>query len=90
MARSLPWTVVCRTVVDGIAAVVHQMRTRGGARRVDQMVRARDYDAVENRWRVEPVWPAPEDAANAARPAAGPSRWKKRRRKRRGSRGYPS
>ena len=47
----LPWAVVCRGVVDGIAAVIHQTRTPEGARRVDQMVRVRDYDAGENRSR---------------------------------------
>ena len=63
----LPWTVVCRGVVDGIEAVIHQTRTPEGVRRVDQMVRVRDYDARENRWVVEPIWPAPD-----AGPAAGP------------------
>ena len=38
----LPWTVVCRGVVDGIEAVIHQTRTPVGVRRVDQMVRVRD------------------------------------------------
>ena len=61
----LPWTVVCRGVVDGIGAVIHQTRTPEGVRRVDQMVRVRDYDAQDNRWVVEPIWPAP-----AARPEA--------------------
>ena len=56
---ALPWTVVCRGVVDGIEAVIHQTRTPEGMRRVDQMVRVRDYDATENRWVVEPVWPPP-------------------------------
>ena len=56
---ALPWTVVCRGVVDGIEAVIHQTRTPEGMRRVEQMVRVRDYDAAENRWVVEPVWPPP-------------------------------
>ena len=56
---ALPWTVVCRGVVDGIEAVIHQTRTPDGDRRVDQMVRVRDYDARENRWVVEPIWPSP-------------------------------
>ena len=47
---ALPWTVVCRGVVDGIEAVIHQTRTPEGVRRVDQMVRVRDFDAAENRW----------------------------------------
>ena len=56
---ALPWTVVCRGVSDGIAAVIHQTRTPEGTRRVAQMVRVIDYDAQENRWRVESIWPAP-------------------------------
>ena len=59
----LPWAVVCRGVVDGIEAVIHQTRTPEGDRRVDQVVRVRDYDAQENRWIVEPIWPAPAGAA---------------------------
>ncbi len=84
----LPWTVVCRGVVDGIEAVIHQTRTPQGVRRVEQMVRVADYDATKNRWVVEPVWPP-----TAARPQSagtGPSAPKrtdrsasKRRRRRR-------
>ena len=58
---ALPWTVVCRGVVDGIEAVIHQTRTSEGVRRVEQMVRVRDYDATANRWVVEPVWPPPSE-----------------------------
>ena len=90
----LPWTVVCRGVVDGIEAAIHQTRTADGVRRVDQMVRVRDYDAAENRWVVEPVWP-PADTqppvATAAAPAAKrPARsvkWRSGRRRRRQSNG---
>ena len=87
----LPWAVVCRGVVDGIEAVIHQTRTAEGVRRVDQMVRVRDYDAAENRWVVEPIWPAPDpqpEAATAAAPAAKrPARLaSKRRRARRRTR----
>ena len=56
---ALPWAVVCRGVVDGIEAVIHQTRTPEGDRRVAQMVRVVDYDAQENRWMVESVWPPP-------------------------------
>ena len=56
-ADALPWTVVCRSVVDAVAAVIHQTRTPEGVRRVDHMVRVRDYDASENRWVVERLWP---------------------------------
>ena len=57
---ALPWSVVCRSVVDGIEAVVQQTRTAAGVRRVNHMVRVRDYDAAHNRWIVEDVWPAAE------------------------------
>ena len=56
---ALPWTVVCRGVIDGIAAVIHRTRTPEGTRRVAEMVRVCDYNAHENRWRIEPIWPAP-------------------------------
>ena len=39
---ALPWTVVCRGLVDGIEAVIHQTRTTEGVRHVEQMVRVRD------------------------------------------------
>ena len=87
----LPWAVVCRGVVDGIEAVIHQTRTPEGVRRVDQMVRVRDYDAAENRWVVEPVWPAPDpqrpaataSAPAARRPARATSKRKRGRRRKR-------
>ncbi|MCY4660298.1 MAG: ATPase, T2SS/T4P/T4SS family, partial [Acidobacteria bacterium] len=63
---ALPWAVVCRGVVDGIEAVIHQTRTAEGVRRVDQMVRVRDYDAHANRWVVERIWPAPAAAPEGA------------------------
>ena len=82
----LPWTVVCRGVVDGIEAVIHQARTAEGVRRVDQMVRVRDYDAAENRWVVEPIWPdsaaAPETVEGAGRQGAKPSRSPREKRRR--------
>ena len=43
-------------MVDGIESVNQQTRTLEGIRRVDQMVRSRDYDAQENRWVGEPIW----------------------------------
>ena len=80
---ALPWVVVCRGIVDGIEAVIHQTRTPGGARRVDQMVRVRDYDAAENRWIVDPIWPPPAPDTPARSPALAPARSASRRRKRR-------
>ena len=80
----LPWAVVCRGVVDGIEAVIHQTRTPDGTRRVDQMVRVRDYDAAEDRWTVDPVWPPPATEAPEAStaPAGSAPRRRKRRRRR--------
>ena len=43
--------------VDGIELVAYQTRTPEGMRRVEQMVRVRDYDAREDRWVVDAVWP---------------------------------
>ncbi len=84
----LPWAVICRNIVDGIEAVVHQTRTPAGERKVAQMVRVRDYDAQSNRWVVEPIWPAAEQptretpaaSTTATKPAAKP-RTRARRRK---------
>ena len=59
-SEALPWAVVCRGVVDGIEAVIHQARTAAGVRRVNHMVCVRDYDAAHNRWIVEDVWPSAE------------------------------
>ncbi len=79
---ALPWAVVCRGIVDGIEAVVHQTRTLEGTRRVDQMVRVRDYDAAENRWIVDPIWPPTAPETPAQSPATAPARSASRRRRR--------
>ena len=63
---ALPFSVVCRGVVDGIEAVIQQTRTPEGVRHVSQMVRVRDYDATGNRWIVEDVWPIARSAIRAA------------------------
>ena len=52
----LPWEVTCRGVVDGIAMVIHMTR-REGKRYVEEALLVQGYDAGENRWFVEPVWP---------------------------------
>ncbi|MYG25938.1 MAG: CpaF family protein [Boseongicola sp. SB0677_bin_26] len=89
---ALPWSVVCRGVVDGIEAVIHQTRTPTGERKVAQMVRVRDHDAQTNRWVVEPIWPAkpagaaPASTSGAAATSTRPTRSsppKRRRRKQR-------
>ena len=64
---ALPWSVVCRGVVDGIEAVIQQTRTAAGGRRVNHMVRVRDYDAAHNHWIVEDVWPSAELAETEGR-----------------------
>ncbi len=80
---ALPWTVVCRGVVDGIEAVIHQTRAPEGVRRVDQMVRVRDYGPAENRWVVEPIWPPPSegarDGASTPKQRTGPVPRRRRR-----------
>ena len=50
-------------------AVIQQSRSPEGVRRVTHMVRVRDYDAAENRWMVEDVWPAPAKRASRAKKA---------------------
>ena len=83
---ALPWSVICRGVVDGISAVIHQSRALDGERRVEQMVRVQDYDVREDRWIVEPVWPvpatSPETSATPATSARSSSKKRSRRRKR--------
>ncbi len=81
---ALPWAVICRNIVDGIEAVVHQTRTPAGERKVAQMVRVKDYDAQANRWVVEPIWPAAEQPTRE-KPAAKPRTRARRRKTRRRS-----
>ena len=64
----LPWEVTCRGVVDGIALVIHMTR-REGRRFVEEAAFVRSYEAAENRWVIQPVWP-PE----AQEPPEEPSR----------------
>ena len=63
---ALPFSVVCRGVVDGIEAVIQQSRSPEGVRSVTQMVRVRDYDAAANRWIVDDVWPVPATTRTVA------------------------
>ena len=56
----LPWEVTCRGVVDGIALVIHMTR-REGRRFVEEALFVKGYEAAENRWVIQPVWPRPED-----------------------------
>ena len=52
----LPWEVTCRGVVDGIALVIHMTR-REGRRFVEEAAFGQGYEAAENRWVIQPVWP---------------------------------
>ena len=52
----LPWGVTCRGVVDGIALVIHMTR-REGRRFVEEAAFVQGYEAGENRWVIQPVWP---------------------------------
>ena len=49
----------CRGVVDGIAMVIHMTR-REGRRFVEEAAFVKGYEAKENRWVIQPVWPRPE------------------------------
>ena len=72
---ALPFSVVCRGVVDGIEAVDSTKRDRRRAwRKVSQMVRVRDYDAAANRWIVEDVWPVATGAKRKRVKATGAKR----------------
>ena len=55
---SLPWEVTCRGVVDGIAMVIHMTRHEG-RRFAEEAVFVKSYEAKENRWLIQPVWPPP-------------------------------
>ena len=48
----LPWEVICRGVVDGIAMVIHMTR-REGRRFVEEAAYVKGYDAKENSWEIE-------------------------------------
>jgi len=67
---ALPWSVVCRGVVDGIEAVIHQARTPEGERKVAGMVRVKDYDAQTNRWVVDEIWPETPAPSTPSRPTS--------------------
>ena len=64
----LPWEVTCRGVVDGIAMVIHMTRHEG-RRFVEEALVVKGYEAAENRWVIQPVWPASE----ALEPPGNPS-----------------
>ena len=53
---ALPWEVTCRSVVDGIAMVIHMTR-REGKRFVEEALLVESYKETENRWCVKPIRP---------------------------------
>ncbi len=52
---ALPWEVICRGVVDGIALVLHVTR-RDGRRFVEEALEVRGYNAATGRWNTAPIW----------------------------------
>ncbi len=56
----LPWEVTCRGVVDGIQMVVHMTR-RDGRRFIEEALLVRGYNAEENLWLTNPIWPVETD-----------------------------
>ena len=52
-AGGLPWEVVCRSVVDGIALVVHTSRI-AGRRAVEEVRLLDDWEAADNSWHTTP------------------------------------
>ena len=51
---ALPWEIICRSVVDGIAMVVHMAR-KEGKRFVENAILVKSYDVRTQRWQYEPV-----------------------------------
>ena len=51
----IPWDVTCRSVVDGIAMVIHMTR-RDGRRFVEEALRVQGYEAIENQWHTTSIW----------------------------------
>ena len=62
----LPWEVTCRGVVDGIAMVIHMTRHEG-RRFAEEAVFVKGYEAAENRWLIQPVWPPPGEPSPPGR-----------------------
>ena len=58
-AGDLPWEVVCRSVVDGIALVLHMTRVEG-RRLVEEGLVLRGWQAEDNAWLTQAVARRPE------------------------------
>ena len=63
-AGDLPWEAVCRSVVDGIALVLHMTRIEG-RRLVEKALFVKGYETTENQWVVQPVWSVTEEPSPA-------------------------
>jgi len=51
----IPWDVTCRSVVDGIAMVIHMTR-REGRRFVEEALFVNGYEPGGNRWLTTAIW----------------------------------
>ena len=51
----LPWSVTCRSIVDGVRMVV-QMTRRRGLRFAEEALLVEGYDAATDCWEVETIW----------------------------------
>ena len=65
-AGRLPWSVTCRSIVDGVRMVV-QMTRRRGLRFAEEALFVEGYDAATDCWDVETIWRAKPLAARSAR-----------------------
>ena len=70
-AGDLPWEAVCRSVVDGIALVLHMTRIEG-RRLVEEALFVKGYETTE--WVVQPVWSVAEEPSPARPDCLVPSR----------------
>ena len=51
----LPWSVTCRSIVDGIRIVVHMTRCKG-KRFTEEALLVEGYDATADCWKVKTIW----------------------------------
>ena len=70
-AGDLPWEAVCRSVVDGIALVLHMTRTEG-QRLVEEALVLRGWRAGDHAWITEPVT-SRSVASHGRGPSASPA-----------------
>ena len=68
---SLPWEVVCRSVVDGISLVLHMTRVKG-RRYVEEAVLLRGWQPEDNAWLTDQVAARPRPVTTPARVPVAP------------------